>query len=78
MSELKDFMRAQRLKDKVHNSIRVYEYLMGTKVPKKHKDAVTKYMERKIDSYIKNGNLMTGLISIATVALLKIRMGSKK
>jgi hypothetical protein len=71
-------MRAQRYKDRVHNSIRIYEQLAGRPAPDEAKDAVIKYMERKIDAYVKNDTLITGLISIATVALLKIRMGGKK
>ena len=78
MSELKDFMKAQRLKDKVHNAIRIYEQLTGVPAPEEAKDAVIKYMERKIDSYVKTNTLMTGLISIATISLLKIRMRGKE
>jgi len=76
-SELKDFMRAQSLKSRIHNSIRIYEDLMGGPVPESAKKSVIKYMERKIDYHVKEGSLIPGLIAIATIALLKLKMKGK-
>lgn len=74
MSELKKYMRSQILKNRIHNSIRTYERLTGTEAPEAAKKAVITYMERKIDKYIKEDNLITSLIAIATIALLKLRI----
>jgi hypothetical protein len=77
-SELEDFMEAQKLKDKIHNSIRIYEGLMRKPVPKSAKESVIKYMERKIDQYVKDDTLIPSLIAIATIALIKLKLRDKK
>ena len=77
-SELENFMESEDLKNKIHNSIRIYERLMGQKVPKSAKESVTNYMERKIDQYVKDDNLIPSLIAIATISLIKLKLKGKK
>ena len=77
-STLKNYMTAEKLKNRMHKSIKIYEGLTGTEIPDYHKDSVTKYMERKIDHHLKKGDLVGGLLAIATIALLKLKIRSGK
>lgn len=77
-SALQKYMTAEKLKNRMHKSIKIYESLTGTKVPQQHKDAVAKFVGRKIDFHLDKGDIVGGLLAIATIALIKLKMRGRK
>jgi hypothetical protein len=78
MSKMTNFMRGERWKTRIWQSIDRYEEIQGIVLPDEMKDSVGEFLCRKVDDFIKKGRLTEGFMSISVAALLHIkRMGKK-
>lgn len=48
--------------------------MTGTELPLEAKEAVTKFLEMRIDKHIQDDSLTKSLISMLVVALIKLKM----